>query len=65
MLRGVSGGQKRRVTVGKMIDSADSFTTAVTHFNHSFTLDVTAEMLVAPRYAGFFDSISNGLGIVR
>lgn len=53
MLRGVSGGQKRRVS-GKFVYSAE--------YHDGFNLVVSvAEMLIPPRPVKFMDAVSNGL----
>lgn len=64
MLRGISGGQKKRVTTGresqKLMYNASSNSSSLHTFN-MLKNPFTGEMLVGPARALFMDEISTGL----
>ncbi|XP_041002180.1 pleiotropic drug resistance protein 1-like isoform X1 [Juglans microcarpa x Juglans regia] len=62
MLRGISGGQRKRVTTGKRV----TWKIKLTFLDTSFLFDnlcnpITGEMMVGPAKALFMDEISTGL----
>lgn len=60
MVRGISGGQKKRLTTGNLLLELINWH-MVTKANPPPNIDATAEMLVTPGRALFMDEISTGL----